>query len=40
MSERLFHVLSVKVAQSQSTHSFVFDEILQSVEILGILVLR
>jgi hypothetical protein len=31
--------MRVKVAQSQSTHSLIFDEILEGVEILGILVL-
>jgi hypothetical protein len=39
MCKCLLHVLRVKVAQSQSTHSLIIDEILQSVEILGILVL-
>jgi hypothetical protein len=40
MSESLFHVLRVKVTQSQGTHSLVFDKILQGVEVLRILVLR
>jgi hypothetical protein len=39
MGQRFLHVPRVKVAQSYRTHSLVFDEILESVEILGILIL-
>lgn len=40
VSQRLLHVLRVEVAQAQGTHSFVFDKILEGVEILRILVLK
>jgi hypothetical protein len=39
MSQRLLHVLRVEVAQSYSTHSLVFDKILESIEVLRIVVL-
>jgi hypothetical protein len=40
MSQSFLHVLRVKVAQSESTHSLVFGQILEGVEIMRILVLR
>jgi len=40
MGQSLFHVLSIKIAQTQSAHSLIFDKILQSIEILRIVVLR
>ena len=39
MSQRLLHVLRVEVAQSYSTHSLIFDKILESIKVLKIVVL-